>query len=236
MTALFLAGAAVLLGLLTLLGLAIRSLAARAPRPDRPMARMALANLHRPGAQTDRLVVALGLGFSLFVALAVIDTSLSSELTNAAPAKAPRFFAIDLQPEDAGTFRKAVPLTPAQFHYAFTNELDEAASRRVYDELHVPAAGHVLWEGALGAVRRGATAVDYRKPDRAPLLLVGGGADHIVPAALTRAVHRKYAKGTATVDYREYADRTHHTVGQAGWEQLADESLGWAREHLPARA
>jgi putative ABC transport system permease protein len=93
---------------LWLLGLALRWLLARVPRPRRPLLRMALANLHRPGAQTDRLVVALGLGFSLFVALAVIDTSLSSELAHAAPAKAPRFFAIDLQPEDAGTFRKAV--------------------------------------------------------------------------------------------------------------------------------
>ncbi len=93
---------------LWLLGLGLRWLLARLPRPRRPLFRMALANLHRPGAQTDRLVVALGLGFSLFVALAVIDTSLSSELANAAPAKAPRFFAIDLQPEDAGTFRAAI--------------------------------------------------------------------------------------------------------------------------------
>ncbi len=93
---------------LWLLGLGLRWLLARLPRPRQPLFRMALANLHRPGSQTDRLVVALGLGFSLFVALAVIDTSLSSELANAAPAKAPRFFAIDLQPEDAATFRKAV--------------------------------------------------------------------------------------------------------------------------------
>lgn len=93
---------------LWLLGLTLRWLLARLPRLRRPLFRMALANLHRPGSQTDRLVVALGLGFSLFVALAVIDTSLSSELANAAPAKAPRFFAIDLQPEDAETFRKAV--------------------------------------------------------------------------------------------------------------------------------
>jgi putative ABC transport system permease protein len=104
----FVGATAALVLALWLLGLGLRWLLARLPRPHRPLFRLALANLHRPGAQTDRLVVALGLGFSLFVALAVIDTSLSSELANAAPAKAPRFFAIDLQPEDAGTFRKAV--------------------------------------------------------------------------------------------------------------------------------
>lgn len=104
----FVGATAVLLALLWLLGGAIRAALARVPRPRRPLLRLALANLHRPGAQTGRLVVALGLGFSLFVALAVIDTSLSAELNGAAPAKAPRFFAIDLQPEDAPAFRAAV--------------------------------------------------------------------------------------------------------------------------------
>ena len=91
-----------------LLGLLLRFTLARLPRPRRPLFRLALANLHRPGAQTDRLLVALGLGFSLFVALAVTDTSLSSEIRAAAPARAPRFFAIDLQPEDAGRFHAVV--------------------------------------------------------------------------------------------------------------------------------
>ena len=104
----FVAAVAGLLTLLWLVGLATRAVARRLPRARRPLLRLAVANLHRPGAQTDRLVVALGLGFSLFVALAAIDSSLSAELTGAAPAKAPRFFAIDLQPEDAGRFRSAI--------------------------------------------------------------------------------------------------------------------------------
>jgi putative ABC transport system permease protein len=104
----FVAVTLALIVLLWLLGLAIRATLARLPRPRRPLLRLALANLHRPGAQTGRLVVALGLGFSLFVALAVIDSSLSAQLRSAAPAKAPRFFAIDLQPEDAPAFRAAV--------------------------------------------------------------------------------------------------------------------------------
>ncbi|MDE0878226.1 MAG: ABC transporter permease, partial [Sphingomonas bacterium] len=107
----FVGAVAGLIVLLWLIGIATRVLLARLPSPRAPLFRLALANLHRPGAQTDRLVVALGLGFSLFVALAVIDTSLSAELTNTAPAKAPRFFAIDLQPDDAASFRRAVTAT-----------------------------------------------------------------------------------------------------------------------------
>lgn len=104
----FVAAVAGLLLALWLVGVAIRAALVRLPRPRRPLLRLALANLHRPGAQTSRLVVALGLGFSLFVALAVIDSSLGAELAGAAPAKAPRFFAIDLQPADAPAFRAAV--------------------------------------------------------------------------------------------------------------------------------
>ncbi len=104
----FVASVSALIVLLWGVGLGIRRIAARLPHARNPLVRLAVANLHRPGAQTDRLVVALGLGFSLFVALAVVDSSLSSELRNAAPAKAPRFFAIDLQPDDARAFARAV--------------------------------------------------------------------------------------------------------------------------------
>ena len=106
----FVGAVTALIAVLWSVGLAVRFTASKLPRARAPLLRLAIANLHRPGAQTDRLVVALGLGFSLFVALAVIDASLSSELRNAAPAKAPRFFAIDLQPEDAAPFARAVTL------------------------------------------------------------------------------------------------------------------------------
>ncbi len=104
----FVGAIGVLVLLLWSLGLLLRWCLARLPRPRTMTLRLALANLHRPGAQTDRLVLALGLGFSLFVAMATIDTSMSAALTETAPAKAPRFFALDLQPEDAGRFRAAV--------------------------------------------------------------------------------------------------------------------------------
>ena len=36
---------------------------------------------------------------------------------------------------------------------------------------------------------------------------------------------------TAITDYREFPNRTHHTVGQAGWEEVADFALEWAKKH-----
>lgn len=96
--AIFLAGAAGLMALLALLGWAIRHAAARLPHPGGAMLRLGLANLHRPGAQTGRLVTALGFGLSAFVLLAVVQTSLDRNIAARVPAKAPDYFVLDLEP------------------------------------------------------------------------------------------------------------------------------------------
>ncbi len=99
--------AAVLLLLLGI-GSAIRTLAIRLPRPRRPLLRLALANLHRPGAQTVALVIALGLALTLFVTLAAVQTSLSGEITRTVPQKAPNQFVLDIPSEARGQFVNVV--------------------------------------------------------------------------------------------------------------------------------
>ena len=101
----FVAAALGLLLVLTLLGTAIRGIAARLPAPRGPFARLALANLHRPGAQTGRLVVALGLGLTLFTTLAVIETNLSGQIRSTIPARAPSFFLLDIPVAEVPRFR-----------------------------------------------------------------------------------------------------------------------------------
>ena len=50
-----------------------------------------------------------------------------------------------------------------------------------------------------------------------------GSNDHLAPPAINRANMRKYVKNsTAVTDYREFPNRTHHTVGQKGWEEVAE--------------
>lgn len=115
-TALFIAGVIAAFAALAALGWAIRRLAARAPRPRHPIARMALANLHRPGAQTGRLVTALGFGLSAFVLLAVVQTSLDANIAQRVPAKAPDYFVVDLPPQDLATFTQAVQSTAPGAH------------------------------------------------------------------------------------------------------------------------
>ena len=110
-TAIFLAGTAALLGLLAVLGAAIRAGAARLPRPRGPLLRAALANLHRPGAQTGALVTALGFALAAFVLLAAIETSLDANIATKVPSRAPDYFVLDLPKEREGEFRAAVART-----------------------------------------------------------------------------------------------------------------------------
>ncbi|WP_423142327.1 ABC transporter permease [Parablastomonas sp. CN1-191] len=104
----FLAGAAGLIGSLAVLGWLVRSAAARLPRPRAPLLRIALANLHRPGAQTGALVTALGFGLSAFVLLASVQTSIDANIAAEVPARAPDYFVLDLPTEQEAAFRQLV--------------------------------------------------------------------------------------------------------------------------------
>ena len=104
----FLAGAAALFGALAVLGWGLRRLAAALPRPRPPVLRIALANLHRPGAQTGALVTALGFGLSAFVLLAGVETSLDANIARRVPERAPDYFVLDLPPAKAAEFARIV--------------------------------------------------------------------------------------------------------------------------------
>jgi putative ABC transport system permease protein len=104
----FLGGAAGLFALLGVLGWGLTRLAAQAPRPRGTIARMALANLHRPGAQTPALVVALGFALAAFVVLAGVETSLDGNIARRVPARAPDYVVLDVPPAREAQFRGVV--------------------------------------------------------------------------------------------------------------------------------
>jgi pimeloyl-ACP methyl ester carboxylesterase len=134
------------------------------------------------------------------------------------------------------TFNKAVSLSPAAFNYAFTNELDPVESKKVYDRYQVPGSARILWDGAFSLLNpKAQSKVNYAKSKRAPLLFIAGGNDHLVPPAINKANVRKYEKSAAITAYREFPGRTHNTITQTGWEQVADFALSWALEnaHYP---
>ena len=129
---------------------------------------------------------------------------------------------------------RAVTLTPEEFHYGFTNTLSDEESLEVYERYAVPGPGRVLFQAAFANFNpRAATAVDFHNDDRAPLLIIAGGADHVSPDAINRSEAKHQSKSKAITAYREFPGRSHFTVGQEGWEEVADFALAWALDPEP---
>jgi pimeloyl-ACP methyl ester carboxylesterase len=128
--------------------------------------------------------------------------------------------------------RRAVPISVKQFQYRFTNHLSVDASKPLHERYCISAAGRVLFEGASANFKPGApTKVDFRNDRRAPLLLIAGGIDHVSPPSLNRANFKKYGKSNAVIDFKVFDGRSHFTLGQDGWEAVADYALDWAINH-----
>ena len=126
----------------------------------------------------------------------------------------------------------ASPLSRAHFHFTFGNDVSRAESDKLWEESAVNSYNRVFFEGVAGAFNEkgGVSRVDFARPERAPLLILTGEIDHVVPPAIGKAILKKYT-GPATVEYKEYAGRTHRLVSQDGWEEIADYALSWAVEH-----
>ena len=99
-------GAGVSLLFLRGLGWGIERLASQIPRPKNPFLRMALANLHRPGAATGAVVLSLGLGLTMFATISLVEGNLSSQVESQIPEDAPAFFMIDIQKKQAEDFER----------------------------------------------------------------------------------------------------------------------------------
>lgn len=115
--------------------------------------------------------------------------------------------------------REPVAMSFGRFCYAFVNGLPPAQQREAYETYVVPESRRVPREALT-------TRVDFARP-HAPLLLVAGSADNIIPASLNRSDHAKYSDRDSVTDFREFEGRTHFIIGQPGWEEVADHALDW---------
>lgn len=115
-TAWFLGG--LVLSFVVLLGLARLIVwgAARLPRSHSAIWRYAISNIHRPGSAAASAILALGLGLTLFVTLALTDRSISAELRSGLPDKAPAFFFLDVRNSEVEDFKAALAREPGVTH------------------------------------------------------------------------------------------------------------------------
>ena len=165
----FVGATAALLLVLTLLAQGIARGAAKLPRPKAPLLRLALANLHRPGSATAALVVALGLGLTLFVTLAAIQTSITAEIAKTVPERAPSFFMLDIPRDREGEFRamvtKVAPEGEINLIPALRGSVTEFGGQLVAELKELPEGAWVL---------RGDRGITYSAAQPAGSVLTSG--------------------------------------------------------------
>jgi putative ABC transport system permease protein len=104
----FVAGAVGAFALFRVAGAVVVHGARQLGRPRRAALRLALANLHRPGAPTAQVMLSLGIGLTVLVAIALVEGNLAREVESRLPAEAPAFFFIDIQPDQLAGFAAIV--------------------------------------------------------------------------------------------------------------------------------
>ncbi len=102
----FVIGAAVTMLIFRLAAWVLLRLTAAMGRSRHPGLRLALANLQRPGAPTANVVLSLGLGLTVLVAIMLIEANMSRQVKESIPEKAPAFFFIDIQSQQMAPFER----------------------------------------------------------------------------------------------------------------------------------
>lgn len=106
--AIFIASAAAVLATLQIVAILLMAAARRLPRATTTSMRLAIANIHRPGALTPTIVLSLGLGLALLVTVIQIDGNLRRQFEGALPERAPSFYFVDIQSADSERFHSFV--------------------------------------------------------------------------------------------------------------------------------
>jgi putative ABC transport system permease protein len=134
-----------------------------------PAWRLGLANLHRPGAPTALLLVALGIGLTTLSAVAMIEGNLRHQLSQQLPGAAPNFYFIDIQSDQAARFDALARAQPG------VTEVQRVPSlrARITAVMGVPVEQMQVAEDSRWALR-GDRGLTYAATPPAGTRLVGG--------------------------------------------------------------
>jgi non-heme chloroperoxidase len=128
---------------------------------------------------------------------------------------------------------RAVTLTFEQFRYGWANAVGVDEARRLYDTFHVAAPGAPLFQAAFANLNpRTEAKVDTRNPQRGPLLLISGQADHTVPWAITNASYKKELRNTGVTEITEIENRGHALTIDDGWREVCDTALAFVKRFV----
>jgi pimeloyl-ACP methyl ester carboxylesterase len=125
-------------------------------------------------------------------------------------------------------WNRVLTMSLAGFRRDFAQTLPEAEALAAFEKHIVPTPGRIYFQGAFGI----GTGVNWKNPKRGPLLLIAGEKDRTVDSSMVRAAYRKHQAAPAATAFKEFPGRSHWLIAGAGWEEVADYSLSWVKEHL----
>ncbi len=114
-----------------------------------------------------------------------------------------------------------VIMTFERFQYAFVNGMSMDEQRAAFERYVVPESRAIPRQSLTSAAK-----IDFKK-EHAPLLLIAGGSDNIIPASLSKTNYEKYKASPSVTDFKEFAGRNHFLLGQKNWEEIADYCMDW---------
>jgi putative ABC transport system permease protein len=144
--------------------------ARKSPRVRSTALRLAIGNIHRPGALTGSVVHSLGLGLTLLVTLALIDGDLRRQISGNLPERAPNFFFVDIQSGEIAGFEGLIKREAPDGAFSKVPMLRGrimALNGTPTDKLDIPADG--AW------VLRGDRGLTYAESVPANATLTEGG-------------------------------------------------------------
>lgn len=113
------------------------------------------------------------------------------------------------------------------WQYAFTNGMDLEDQKKAYDENTIPESKRVARGGLTLAAR-----VKFSKA-HAPLLMIAGKNDNIIPASINRRNFKAYTDKNSVTDFKEF-DNNHFVVGLPNWKDTATFASEWIEQHRAA--
>jgi pimeloyl-ACP methyl ester carboxylesterase len=114
------------------------------------------------------------------------------------------------------------------FHGSFANTLTEDQAASAFTETATHDSRNVLRD-CMGSSGK----IDLSRP-HAPLLLVAGEKDEIIPADLCEKNFRAYEDNGSITAFQEFAGRSHFICGEPDWKEVASFVEDWLQQSFQA--
>ncbi len=127
---------------------------------------------------------------------------------------------------DPFSWRKVKVMSRRYFKNRFAQTAPRDQADALYDRYIIPTPGKVYWDGVINTLK-----IDWKNPNRAPLLMIAGELDLIADASMIHKIYEMQSQAPSRTEFKLFKGRSHWTGIDAGWEEVADAALDWAVQH-----